>query len=77
MLVKRGHFCLMPLALSVPIFNKKSHQARAAEKCLKQKFPIFTTTKIEIFVSSINKHLQTLFYYEFIGKENNFQKKMF
>ena len=40
------------LAPSVPIFNKKSHQART-EECFKQKFPLLTTIKVEIFVWDI------------------------
>ena len=32
----------MPLALSVSIFNEKSHQERA-KGCFKQKYPLFTT----------------------------------
>ena len=29
---KKGTFFLMPLVLSVPIFNKKSHQTKAEER---------------------------------------------
>ena len=37
----------------MPIFNKKSYQARAEDECVKLKFPLFTTIKVEISVWDI------------------------
>ena len=45
----------MPLTLCMPIFKKNNNNKARTEECLKQKFPLFTSMKLEIFVCDISQ----------------------
>ena len=63
----------MPLAPSVPIFNQKFHQARADE-CFKQKFPLFTTIKVEIFVLDLPQVVSDEMFYRKLLHSEPYEK---